>query len=47
MAVSQFVTPEDAKNSALIKALYMVYFVVNTFNILLDLILIKATISNK
>jgi hypothetical protein len=41
-----FVTPEEAKQSSTIKALYSAVIILNLVNILLDSILVKATITN-
>jgi hypothetical protein len=43
----KFVTPEEAKNTALIKSLYTAFSIICVINILLDMTLIKATIMNK
>jgi hypothetical protein len=42
-----FTTPEEAKDSMPVKLLYLAYLISSLANILPDLILIKATISNK
>jgi hypothetical protein len=45
--MSQFATVEYAKNSTLLKSLYTGLACANAFNIVMVIILLKATIMNK
>jgi hypothetical protein len=47
MGEIQFITPEEAKNSMGLKLLYTAFILSSMVNILLAVILIKATVMNK